>query len=102
MLVTIHLPLRTLATSLCGCIAGRDVRKERAKWNPATPHERASVRIDVTIKSTGKLMFFPTATVGPGIGSDFQGVSYDSSFGGMELSALKSWVSRPAKGTVGM
>ena len=42
-LVSIHLPLRTLVTKRCGCLAGRDVRKECWKWVSGGAHEKASV-----------------------------------------------------------
>ena len=61
-----HLPWRTLAMRRCGFLAGRGVLKECAKWIFDGTQEKRQFRIDTTIKSTGKLMFFPPTTVGAG------------------------------------
>ena len=64
------------------------------------PISEAPVLFDLTTKSAKKLVVEPPATVGLGLCSDaFHDVSYDSLFAALELSALKPWLVRPAKGS---
>ena len=57
-----------------------------------------SVLIDLTTKSTKKLMAEPPALVGLGpCSAAIHVVSYDSSFTTLELCALKQWLVRPAR-----
>ena len=72
--------------------------RECAKWILTALTKKASVRIDATIKSTGKLMFFPLATVWA-----IQTVKASLTFflfSATELSVLKSLVFSPVKETV--